>query len=99
VLAAFVAHLYTEKLATNTVKNYLAALRHALGMGDPQMGNMPCLEYVVKAGPRPRVSNDQNRQRLLITPEILETCMAGWNGQEGYGDVVGSGHHVFLWLP
>jgi hypothetical protein len=80
VLAAFVAHLYTEKLAANTVKNYLAAVRHAqisLGMGDPQMGNMPRLEYVVK-GLKRRVMPAQNRQRLPITPEILGQLKRVW---------------------
>ena len=55
---AFVAFLYQEKLSASTVKNYLAAVRFAqiaLGLGDPCMGEMPHLEYVVK------VSSDQQR--------------------------------------
>ncbi len=51
VLAAFVAFLFGQKLAAGSVKNYLAAVRHAqiaLGFGDPHMGNMPQLEYVVR---------------------------------------------------
>ena len=51
VLAAFVAMLYTQGLASGTVKSYLAAVRHAqiaIGQGDPQIGAMPQLEYVLK---------------------------------------------------
>ena len=50
-LTQFVAFLFEAQLTGATVKNYLAAVRYtqiALGLGDPEMSNMPKLEYVVK---------------------------------------------------
>ena len=51
MLTHFVAFLFEEKLSAATVMNYLAAVRHsqiALSLGDPEMCNMPQLEYVIK---------------------------------------------------
>ena len=53
MLSLFVAWLHSRQLAAGTVKNYLAAVRHtqiALGLGDPRMGNMAQLEYVIRGG-------------------------------------------------
>ena len=47
----FVSLLHKEGLAPGTVKSYLAAVRFeqiSRGMGDPEIGKMPRLEYVVK---------------------------------------------------
>ena len=47
---AFVAFLHWEGLSGSTVKNYLATIHHSqisLGRGEPNMGGMPCLDYVV----------------------------------------------------
>ena len=46
-----VAFLANEKLCHNTIKGYLAAIRHlhiADGAGDPGISSMPRLEQVVK---------------------------------------------------
>ena len=72
-LIAFVASLYTQRLVTGTVKSYLAAVRHAqiaIGLGDPQIGTMPQLEYVLK-GLKKKVAGRQHWVRLSITPGIL----------------------------
>ena len=81
VLAAFVAMLYTQGLASGTVKSYLAAVRHAqiaIGQGDPQIGAMPQLEYVLK-GLKRRTSGRQQRTRLPITPAILRQLKEVWS--------------------
>lgn len=72
-LMAFVAFLHREGLSSSTVKNYLAAVRHSqisLSMGDPNIGEMPCLDYIVKG--LKRLASTPQRPRLPITPEILE---------------------------
>ena len=77
---AFVAFLYREKLSGSTVKNYLAAIRHSqitLGMGDPHMGDMHRLDYVVK-GLKRQTRSGPRRSRLPITPEILEHLRRVW---------------------
>ena len=70
---AFVAFLHRERLSGSTVKNYLAAVRHSqisAGLGDPNIGDMPCLDYVVKG--LKRLATNPQRPRLPITPEILK---------------------------
>lgn len=44
-------YLHQQKLASDTVKSYLAAAQHAQisrGLGNPQIQGMPQLEYVLK---------------------------------------------------
>ena len=53
----------------STAKSYLAAVRHAqisLGLGDPCLGDMPQLEYVLKG--LKRNSASVSLARLPITP-------------------------------
>ena len=50
-LLLFVGHLHQEKLSHGTMKSYLAAVRFeqiSRGMGNPSIGSMPKLEYVLK---------------------------------------------------
>ena len=80
VLTAFVAALHTQGLAVGTVKSYLAAMRHtqiAIGLGDPQIGSMPQLEYVLK-GLKRRSAGRQGRPRLPITPTVLRQLKEVW---------------------
>ncbi len=79
MLAHFVAWLYSSNLASSTIKNYLAAVRHtqiSLGMGDPHMGMMPQLEYVLKGMKRKTPSTP--RTQLPITPGILRQLKQVW---------------------
>ena len=76
----FVSLLHKEGLAPGTVKSYLATVRFeqiSRGMGDPEIGKMPRLEYVVKGMKRraPRAV----RCRLPITPEILRQMRQVWD--------------------
>lgn len=79
-LILFAAHLYQEGLLAGTVKSYLSAVRHTqitLGLGDPRVGEMPQLEYVVK-GIRKRTSEKNKRKRLPISPNILKKLKKVW---------------------
>ena len=78
-LTLFVAWMHTRKLASGTMKGYLAAVRHAqieVGLGDPRMGNMSRLEYVLKGAKR--LSRPAQRTRLPISPEILRGMKGVW---------------------
>ena len=74
------AHLHSGDLTPGTVKGYLAAVRYfqiAQGLGDPRMGDMPQLEYVVK-GMKRTAPPRSSRTRLPVTPEILTKLKAVW---------------------
>ena len=99
---AFVAFLHREKLSASTVKNYLAAVRHSqisVGMGDPNMGDMPQLDYVVK-GLKCLASTPQ-RPRLPITPEILSRLRGVWETLPNQRDAAmlwAAATMCFFWL-
>ena len=89
-LSSFVVFLYTEKLAWGTIKSYLAAIRHtqiSLGLGDPKMGGMTRLEYVVK-GCKRKATNSSRRTRLAITPAILGRLRVEWQKRSDKRDSV-----------
>ena len=76
----FVAYLHKDGLAPGTVKSYLSAIRHAqisLGFGDPGIGDMPKLEYVIK-GVKRLAGSVSSRTRLPITPHILRQLKRVW---------------------
>ena len=97
---AFVAFLYREQLSGSTVKNYLAAIRHSqitLGMGDPHMGDMHRLDYVVKGLKRqtrsgPTLSAANNARDSRASAEGL----ADLAYPEGRRNALGSSHNVFF---
>ncbi len=79
-LCYFVGQLFRDGLAPGTVKSYLSALRYnqiTLGLGDPQISEMPRLEYVVK-GLRKKGRGQSGRVRLPITPPILRRIREVW---------------------
>ena len=78
-LTHFVAALHQNGLAASTVKSYLAAVRYshiALGLGDPQIGDMSHLEHVVKGLKKSTLQS--SRTCLPITPAILRKLKAVW---------------------
>ena len=80
IMVRFVAFLYTEKLTGGTVKSYMAAVRHSqisLGLGDPKLGEMTQLEYVMK-GLKRKATYSTRRTRLPITPIILGQLKRVW---------------------
>ena len=79
-LTLFAAHLFKEGLVAGTVKSYLSAVRHAqiaAGLGDPRVGEMPQLEYVVK-GIRKQTANKGRGKRLPISPSIMRLLKRVW---------------------
>ena len=75
----FVAFLHRERLSGGTVKNYLPVVRYSqisLGLGDPKIGDMTCLDYVLK-----RLTATPRRSRLPITPQILDQLREAWESQ------------------
>jgi len=73
--------LHKLPAAPETVKSYLAAMRFgqiSRGLGDPEMGKMPQLEYVIREMKRKTAA--ARRTRLPITPEILTKLRSVWDG-------------------
>lgn len=91
-LCQFVAFLANEKLCHNTIKSYLAAIRHlhiAEGAGDPGMSNMPRLEQVVKGVKATQVKEGKKvKARLPITPELLLRMKQAWSQEQDSRDIV-----------
>ena len=82
----FTAYLTKRGLQPGTVKSYMAAIRFTqigLGMGDPQIGHMLQLEYVLKGMKRLAAPAGQ-RKRLPITPAILQTLKTVWETGEQF---------------
>ena len=65
----FVSLLHKECLALGTVKSYLAAVRFeqiSRGMGDPEIGKMPRLEYVIKGMKRKAPKTARCRLPIIL---------------------------------
>lgn len=82
------AWLHQQKLSASTVKNYLAAVRYtqiSLGLGEPNIGDMPRLSYVVRGMKRLAASGQQQR-RMPITPAILMQLKGAWQAEPNQRD-------------
>lgn len=80
LLSRFAAYLFREGLKGGTIKNYMAAVRHAqisMGLGDPRMSDMPQLGYVIRG--IKRVTGGPPRTRLPITPDLLKVMQKSWS--------------------
>ena len=78
-LMYFVAYLHQDGLAPGTVKSYLSAVHHShisLGFGDPCVGDMPRLEYVI-TGLKRLAGSISLRTPLPITSHILHQLKHG----------------------
>ena len=78
-LLLFVCHLHQQSLSHGTIKSYLAAIRFeqiTRGMGNPNIGLMPRLEYMLKGAKKKLPAS--SRQRLPITPQILLKLEQVW---------------------
>ena len=76
----FVSMLHREGLAPGTVKSCMAVVRFeqiSRGMGDPRIGQMSLLEYVLKGFKRK--TPNSTRCKLPITPEILKKLRQVWD--------------------
>ena len=94
-LCRFVANLANKNLCHNTIKCYLAAIRHlhvAEGAGDPRIHNMARLEQVLRGIKSVQSKGPKRAQaRLPITPELLRRLHQVW--VVGGGDLDG----IMLW--
>ncbi len=80
VITLFLASLHLEGLAPGTMKSYLAAVRYtqiSRGLGDPVIGTMPRVEYILRGAKR--LKPGVKRQRLPITPPVLRQLRVRWN--------------------
>ena len=78
----FVAYLAREGLSPQSIKAYLAAIRHwqiASGLGAPPRDQWPRLHYTLRGVSRLQ-SKSSRRSRLPITPDILLKLAAVWAG-------------------
>ena len=78
-LSRFAAYLFKEGLKGGTIKNYMAAVRHAqisVGLGDPRMNDMSQLEYIIRGIKR----GNYWGTRLPITPDLLKVMRRLWSG-------------------
>ena len=83
-LSLFVASLFRDGLSSNSVKTYLAGIRFsqiALGLGDPQMADLPQLGYVMR-GYKKSASRPPAKPRLPVTPAILLKLKSVWETRE-----------------
>ncbi len=94
LLCSFVASLGQEGLAPNTIKTYLAGIRHAQimrGFPEPrQSSNLPRLK-LLQAGVK-RVRAQQGiplvNRRLPITPTHLRQIRGVWNASASESDTI-----------
>ena len=78
-LCLFVGHLFADRLSSQTVKSYLAAVRYSqisLGLGDPRVDAMPQLGYVLRGAKK--LAKKGKKPRLPISPEILHSLRSYW---------------------
>lgn len=82
LLCRFASSLANEKLCHNTIKCYLAAVRHlhiAEGYGDPLISRMARLEQVLKGVKSTQAKGIRKKVRLPITPELLLKLKGVWS--------------------
>ena len=81
-LCQFVSLLADQNLCHNTIKSYLAAIRHlhiAQGFGDPHIHSMAKLEQVLKGIKSVQCKKPNNRiSRLPISPDHLDKMRVVW---------------------
>ena len=75
------ASLAREGLAHSSIKAYLSGICHLQveeGWGDPNFGDMPKLELVLRGVKRAQAMKKQMKLRLPITPELLLKLAGIW---------------------
>lgn len=82
ILCYFVVSLAEQGLAPATINTYLAAVRHAQiirGLPEVRQGQLPRLQLVQTGVKRERaLRGGPQRQRLLITPDMLRQLHDCW---------------------
>ena len=102
ILLLFVSFLHQQQLSHGTIKSYLVVVRYeqiAQGMGSPNIGAMPQLEYVLKG----QESNPSQFQVVAPHnsrhPAQAETSVAAGSKATQYEYVVGRLMSLFFRLP
>lgn len=83
-LCQFVSSLAIQSLCHNTIKSYLAAIRHlhiAEGYGDPHIHTMARLEQVLKGIKIIQAKGPKRSERLPITPNLLAKLKEVWSSR------------------
>lgn len=81
-LCQFVSSLAIQSLCHNTIKSYLAAVRHlhiAEGWGDRHIHTMVKLEQVLKRIKTVQSQGSKRMERLPITPNLLAKLKEVWS--------------------
>ena len=103
-LCQFVSSLAIQSLCHNTIKSYLAAIRHlhiAEGYGDPHIHAMTRLEQVLKGIKMIQSKGPKKRERLPITPNHLAKLKEVWSSGLGKFDgqmLFCSSLAMFFWI-
>lgn len=80
-LCQFISLLADQNLCHNSIKTYLAAIRHlhiAEGYGDPHINTMARLEQVLKGIKSVQCKKPRRISRLPISPDHLDKMRATW---------------------
>ena len=89
-LCRFISSLANENLCHNTIKSYLAGIRHLHidgGFGDPRICDMAWLEQVLRGIKLSQAKGVQKQLvRLPITPDLLFELKSVWVGKTAYWD-------------
>ncbi len=85
VLCKFAAKMPSEGLKYQTIKSYMAGIRHLHieeGLADPLLPTLPQLHYVLRGVKRSQgEGGDLSREHLPITPPLLRQIKAVWESQ------------------
>ena len=91
-LCKFVASLAVEGLAANSIRIYLAGVRHAQierGGQDPQWGSMPRLGQVHRGVRRCRAEEGfKDRMRHPMSPDMLLKLRSSWEKRAGWDSIM-----------
>lgn len=94
-LCLFAAQLALDQVSHSSIKGYLSAVRHlqiSQGHPDPSIATMPKLEGVIKGIKSTQAkSGTPKKNRLPITPAILNSIRLQWQGEGPSQD------QVMLW--
>ena len=91
-LCRFVTTLAVQGLASSSIRNYLAGVRHGQverGGPDPQWGSMPRLGQVLRGIRRFRAEEGyKDRVRLPVSPEMLLKLRGSWEKRADWDSVM-----------
>jgi len=91
ILCQFVTKMASEGLKHQTIKSYMAGIRHLhleQGIGNPFQPTLPRLHYVLHGVKRSQEEEGATgKERLPITPLMLRQIQAVWDSQADDPDI------------